>query len=248
MDHIDIKELKSLIARHKLLYHYTNFESALKIITKKTLLLNPLAKMNDFNENNKVFYSRYTASVFDNKMYKELNQYQVLSTCIDVKDSDGYIMGFNISSMWAHYAQNNKGCCLMINKISFLEENKNKITHHNKVKYDKHNNQRLDCMDCDSLYGGISQFIENKVNEIFFSKTVDWEQEQEYRIVCKTVSGSDLREELSISNSLAGVIVLAGNTDENTIIKKICDNCPFLELDNTLTESRLTAGNKHIYP
>ena len=90
---------------HKL-YHYTSFDSAIKILETKQLRLGRLEKMNDINEAyREIFYSeRLTITDIDVK--KALQEYQQASFTTDKVS----IPGYSISAMWGHYG--NKGLTL----------------------------------------------------------------------------------------------------------------------------------------
>lgn len=246
MENVDYSKISDLIGGHKLLYHYTKFESALKILSSRILLMNPLANMNDINEVEKYFYSHYTSFSYDERMYDELKKYQILCFSKDkLVHNDNVIYGYNISSMWGHYANNYEGCCLMFDQESLIAKNRHIILHSEPVEYCGINNQCINC-DCDVNY--IPQHINDEYKKFFFTKTEDWSNEQEFRIVSKRNDDEDDRKKIDISDSLVGIIILDNQKLETSILKRICGNIPVIELTNTLNIAQLVCDGKMFYP
>lgn len=246
MENVDYNKISDLIGGHKLLYHYTKFESALKILASRTLLMNPLANMNDINEVEKYFYSHYTSASFDKRMYDELKKYQLLCFCQDGIDwSNNDFFGYNISSMWGHYANNYNGCCLMLEKERLLSKNKNLFLFSGKIAYNGQNHQ---CIDCNCREDEIPNFVKNNHELFFFKKTEDWSNEQEFRIVSKRNDAKYDRIKIDISDSLIGVIVLDINHDNVRQLKEASGTIPIIELTNTLNIAQLVCDGKMIYP
>lgn len=246
MGNTDYSKISDLIGGHKLLYHYTKFESALKILSSRTLLMNSLAKMNDINEVEKYFYSHYTSASFDKRIYDELKKYQMLCLSQDGLDkSNNDFFGYNISSMWGHYADNYNGCCLMLEKERLISKNDNLILFSKGIEYKGQNHQ---CLECDCREDEIPKFVMNNHELFFFKKTEDWSNEQEFRIVSKRNNAEDDRIKIDISDSLIGVIVLDIYHRNVPILKKTCGCIPICELTNTLNCAQLVCDGHQIYP
>jgi hypothetical protein len=133
-----------------------------------------------------------------------------------------------IPTMWGHYGDKGKGVCIRmdISKIKF-----SKGLFRGSVFY----KEKMDPIDCDS--SDITQFIAKNKKHIFFTKTKDWKDEKEYRIVSKE------DEFLDISDAISEIIITSlgmTNSDEdngdlrNTLYSKglrptIEDNIKILE-------------------
>ena len=246
MENVDYNKISDLIGGHKILYHYTKFESALKILASRTLLMNPLANTNDINEVEKYFYSHYTSVSFDKRLYDELKKHQLLCFCQDGFDrANNDFLGYNVSSMWGHYANNYNGCCLMFDKERLISKNEYLILYSGKIAYNGQNHQ---CIDCNCREDEIPNFVKNNHELFFFKKTEDWSNEQEFRIVSKRNDAENDRIKIDISDSLIGVIVLDIYHCNVPALNKACDSIPICELTNTLNVAQLACDGSQIYP
>lgn len=90
------------------LFHYTTFESALKIIVSGVLKFGDFKNMNDIAE----AYREVFGMAEDSIIYKILAEYQ--SICL-TQDNPSR-RGFSIDSLWGHYAQKGSGVCLVFDK------------------------------------------------------------------------------------------------------------------------------------
>ena len=95
------------------LYHYTSFESAIKILVSNKLLFGKLSNLNDINESFRPLF--YSSSINHENALKELSKYKQISLA-----RDGKLKGFAIPSMWGHYAEKGYGVCLVFDKRSCL--------------------------------------------------------------------------------------------------------------------------------
>lgn len=134
---------------NKYLYHYTSFESALKIIDTNTLLFSKINNTNDPSESKiKIIFSPnendYNESVKNINMitdcFKKYNDFvQLLCLSMDTKINKKEMAkilsvmtkkeiyyniagrGFALPRMWAQYGSNNKGVCFILNKEALLK-------------------------------------------------------------------------------------------------------------------------------
>ncbi|MBD5542720.1 MAG: DUF2971 domain-containing protein [Lachnospiraceae bacterium] len=140
----------------KYLYHYTNFDTAIKIIHSNTLLFSSVSKTNDTSESKIKIGFEYSKTcnqdLYKDMIYKitdYLKKYtqivQLLCLSMDTKISESerkkYLAvmshkdvyydvsgrGFALPRMWAQYANNNEGVCFVFNKAKLLEQVKSKI-------------------------------------------------------------------------------------------------------------------------
>ena len=188
------------------LYHYTSFESCKKIIETNTLLFGRLKQMNDINEFYRpLFYNNNYTCKNAKKSHEIINQLQQISLTRD-NDKRGKL-GFEIPSMWGHYAKKGKGVCIVFDKRKLIEcasHSGLNIIHNDKINYI--NNFRHEIIMDSDKQGNVIDFSKKSIKRFFFIKTKDWEPEQEYRILAKNDTNRE-RLKLSLQNSLVAVIM-----------------------------------------
>lgn len=196
---------KSSFISTKKLYHYTSFESAIKIIATNTLRFGKLEAMNDINEAYRSIFYGEGLSITEKDVKNALQEYQQLSFTMDKKSTPGY----SISAMWGHYAKKGCGVCLVFdsNAIKRLVDT-DKSSWCGKIKYSKNYDGSMAVTDND-----IHKFLNDKHQEIFFIKTQDWAYEQEWRVV-KRVGCTD-NHTLNIGDSLIGIILYASESTKS---------------------------------
>ena len=222
------------------LYHYTSFDSALKILLSKSLRFGRLASMNDINESYRGIFYNSNLCLEANKIQEALSEYLQISFTSDTKVFKGY----NIPSMWGHYADRGYGVCLVFDKeklLSYLE----KDCWCGDVVYNREYNNSIDVVD-ENVH---SFFYANKEG-LFFTKTIDWQYEQEFRVV-KRNNLPDLTQDIyfQFKDSLLAIILNFATdiNNSNTVfdslnvkmIKEILPNMPILELGNFREENNL---------
>lgn len=112
--------------------------------------------------------------------------------------------GFSYPRMWAQYANNNKGVCIIFNKKKLLEEIKKyyNLIEHNSIRYvnffdlfefnekriNEYKKTVLEKEDSKDVLNFIN-FLKNNKSYIalnYFRKSKDWYNEREYRILLTT--------------------------------------------------------------
>lgn len=210
----------------KKLYHFTKFESAIKIITSRQLWFSNLRRMNDGHENSKIIFGNGIVKI--REIEKEIYKYQQISLTQDTR----CYKGFELMQMWGLYADNCRGVCLVFDKDSLIKEcTKNGITY-SEVRYDyslssdfASNAMNVECIPSE---------IEKNLNTLFYHKSRVWEHEQEFRLIKRCNNDNQLK--LNIHDSLKFVILFGDNektkdsfwgSPECIILKKI-SNVPVL--------------------
>lgn len=206
------------------MYHFTTFDTALKIIESNRLRFSRLNNMNDIHENDKMVFvdvnnkqvNMFPSEVLD-ALHDEIYKYRQIS--FTAEDYPGDKLGFNLHQMWGLYANKGEGVCLVFDKKE-LEKGFGSAVFHDRVSYDK---------TVDSYYISLSNTtdkvsfeIKEHVNEIFFHKRREWEHEQEYRLLRRCPLAT--REEyLFLGHALKFVILSSRlrNNDEVLYFKKI---------------------------
>lgn len=216
--------IKEQFEKTEKLYHFTSFDTALKIIESNHLRYGRLNNMNDIHENDKIVFvdannhptDKFPSDVLD-ELYDEIYKYRQISLTAD--DNEGDKDGFDLHQMWGLYADKGEGVCLIFDKKE-LEKGFGSATLHDRVSYDK---------TVDSYYISLSNTadkvsveIREHANEIFFHKRREWEHEQEYRLLRRCPLAT--REEyLFLGHALKFVILSSRlhNLDEVLYFKKI---------------------------
>ena len=204
------------------LYHYTKFESAIKIISSQQQKFGTLESMNDINESYKGIF--YQSDEIPPKTVKScLRNYRQISLTMDKPGRQG----FDIPAMWGHYADKGDGVCLVYDKNKLLASINGKPYKHGKITYtNKYDNTII----VDDNY--IDYFLKRHMGKLFFTKTRDWSYEQEFRIL--TVSTASQPLFLPLNGSIIAVIMHSKNDDSvlgtvnAELIRKIT-NIPILE-------------------
>ena len=216
--------IKEQFEKTEKLYHFTSFDTALKIIESNHLRYGRLNNMNDIHENDKIVLvdaknhptDKFPSDVLD-ELYDEIYKYRQISLTADDKEGDKD--GFDLHQMWGLYADKGEGVCLIFDKKE-LEKGFGSAALHDRVSYDK---------TVDSYYISLSNTadkvsieIRKHANEIFFHKRREWEHEQEYRLLRRCPIAT--REEyLFLGHALKFVILSSRlhNLDEVLYFKKI---------------------------
>ena len=216
--------IKEQFEKTEKLYHFTSFDTALKIIESNHLRYGRLNNMNDIHENDKIVLvdannhptDKFPSDVLD-ELYDKIYKYRQISLTAD--DNEGDKDGFDLHQMWGLYADKGEGVCLIFDKKE-LEKGFGSATLHDRVSYDK---------TVDSYYISLSNTadkvsveIREHANEIFFHKRREWEHEQEYRLLRRCPLAT--REEyLFLGHALKFVILSSRlhNLDEVLYFKKI---------------------------
>ena len=216
--------IKEQFEKTEKLYHFTSFDTALKIIESNHLRYGRLNNMNDIHENDKIVFvdannhptDKFPSDVLD-ELYDEIYKYRQISLTADDKEDDKE--GFDLHQMWGLYADKGEGVCLIFDKKE-LEKGFGSAALHDRVSYDK---------TVDSYYISLSNTadkvsveIREHANEIFFHKRREWEHEQEYRLLRRCPLAT--REEyLFLGHALKFVILSSRlhNLDEVLYFKKI---------------------------
>ena len=219
------------------LYHYTKFESAIKIISSQQQKFGTLESMNDINESYKAIF--YQSDEIPPETVKScLRNYRQISLTMDKPGRQG----FDIPAMWGHYADKGDGVCLVYDKNKLLASINGKPYKQGKITYtNKYDNTII--VDDDDIYC----FLKQHCKELFFTKTRDWSYEQEFRILA--ISTKDPLF-LPLNGSIIAVIMHSTNDDSifgtvnAEIISKITD-LPLLEYAHWFGQTTLNDSNEH---
>lgn len=228
------------------LYHYTKAETAIDyILSSGTLKFSSYRNTNDPKESKDWFFipgtnenrdlSKYTPEYLTDIMNPRLKlATNLLCFSIDQSLTGNHLedtpkRGFCKPRMWAQYADNHKGICLVFNSETLSKEihkNFNRLTYiSDHIQYkdrliaDIQTEQafivNIDCLENwgadEYAYGHGQKFAKR----LFFEKALDWSNEDEYRWVVFDCENELL---LEYKNALRG-IVFGANCSDDTISK-----------------------------
>lgn len=172
------------------LFHYTKFDKLLAILESMTLRSAPLALMNDLNEGrvNELDWGGDADKMLEVEHYIQnkcsiicfAKNYQVNSNCEE---------GSNHPAMWAHYADDSSGACIVLDKETLLEINKDKLKNVF-YKFDSVSYEIISAPDVEDVDAqedlSISAFVQKNYHELFFKKHTDWSYETEERFLVES--------------------------------------------------------------
>lgn len=237
---VEFKNLKKL-------YHYTRFDTALKILASRSLRFGRLHDMNDIHENDKLSYvdsseiaiNSFSVDVVD-AIACEMAKYRQLSF---TADSSPGKLGFDLHQMWGLYADKGQGVCLVFDKDMLCERFEDAVLH-NTVSYDT---------SVESFYiansnctQSIQREIQEQAKKLFFHKRKEWEHEQEYRVI-KYCSNLKREEYLDYGKALKYIILNSAIEDVDVVrfkeivekLNKHTNESPILVYGNGLLDYSL---------
>lgn len=224
----------------KHVFHFTKFESALRIIATKSLKFGRFNNMNDIAEVKRDVYGMVPPKT----ILDELSKYQSISLTLD-KPSH---RGFKIDPLWGHYAQGGNGACLVFDMdklaLRIREQFGEKATMES-IRYSSdHSNAIFTEGDSQEK---VKKFIKDNLQEIFFTKSIDWKYEQELRIL---IEGHSTEEKLLYGDdALVTVILCLPKVDdykksaEFKVLKSLLPNIPILHYTTSLGNKELLDEN-----
>ena len=226
------------------LYHYTTVDNAIRIVASNTLLFGKLETMNDINESYRcVFGNPNTIQ----EAHNLLKQYQQLSFVADNLPRRGY----DIPSMWGHYAERGHGVCLVFNRQSLSDCFSSDMINNN-VDYLSEYDSSIIIEE-----NSVEQFFAKNTQKLFFTKTSDWANEQEFRVILK--SSNQMRVKVNFCNSLLAIVFYFAadvekgdsvfNSSNVDVLMRLNPKIQFLELGywNGVANLRNNEGKEVIF-
>ena len=234
--------------KNQYLFHYTSYASALGILLSQQMRMGSLKNMNDpleFQDHRKdsiVFCDNPTNEEialrmrrFNDAVIEREKAVRFSSFSMDLsKGSQGEYYnnlskGWARSRMWAQYADNHKGVCLVFDKKKLVEDFENSFksdlceTHCGKVDYTN---------NLDSLKETLSKLCDSFLTldkiQFLFLKCEDFKDEQEFRLLLINKRLKDENESVSfsIAKSICGVIPGTKFSKENELsLRKAIESC-----------------------
>ena len=168
--------------RYKRLYHYTSFNSFLKIFYSKKLKFGATVNMNDIMEANKRVISNNRNQMPLFFAFKDtIASYKQISFTMDY---DSMFKGCMSNSMWYHYGDKRNGVCIEFDfdKLRTLMPHKAKS---GAVSYKYLMKDNILLPLSAKTISDVETFVKQNLRKIFFYKTNEWKYENEYRIICQ---------------------------------------------------------------
>ena len=229
-----------MIYSGKHVFHYTKFESALRIIATQSLKFGHFTNMNDIAEVKRDVYGMVPPKT----ILDELSKYQSISLTLD----DSSHRGFYIDPLWGHYAQGGNGACLVFDRNKLTQRVREQFGERatmRPIQYSSgHSNAIFTEGDSQEI---VKKFIKDNLKEVFFTKSIDWEYEQELRIL---IEGLGTEEKLLYGDdALIAVIVCLPKVDdykesaEFKVLKSLLPDIPILHYTTSLGNKELLDEN-----
>lgn len=175
------------------------------------------------------------------------SEFRVLCCTMDAKDNPGDAFveerGYGLSKMWAQYADNHQGVCFALKRTE-IDRELEKITDQTNSRWSKpveykrlggrtpeSEDKKAFTIDGDKIKSlGIEEafhrHVEEHVERLLFTKSLDWRDEREYRWISSDYSSDSIH--ISIDGALAGVF--AGNKSNTTMQKLLGHLCKDLQV------------------
>ena len=199
----------------KFLYHFTSAESLMKILENMTLKLSSFEHLNDLNEKEIKFVLQDWLHGLEIKKFITKNC-KLISFSRNFELEKGFCeCGCNHPRMWAQYAENNKGACIVINENKLIQHNNNYL---NELFWKIENVEYEPYMTNENpVESDVPEsFVKKNYRTIFFEKHKDWQQEDERRFLC--INGPDF---LTINDCIE--FICLGNNFESENYEKLSE-------------------------
>lgn len=228
-------------SHNKYIFHYTTLDTALRYILRtRQLRLGPYANTNDPRESKDWEFTWFVPDSVEtigpsrvpDSVWAELGDRantigkhvcRVLCTTQDdpqrSNERQHFGRGYCHPRMWAQYAGEHSGACLVLDKELLNSAITETLTplgqvFSGQVRYADHTKHDLDAFELDYshiLKEGIETVMKRKLAQFrhtyFFQKALDWQQEQEYRWVLIGDNNTPEYVRIDISTSLKYMIV-----------------------------------------
>ena len=203
------------------LFHFTSWKNFQLIMNALSLLPSSFGNLNDLNEanvNNMNMTENFMVMYDAEKYIKERCHLLCFSQNYEINGIGQE--GSNHPAMWAHYAENSDGVCIVIDKEKFIKTNRQILDTHyyqfEDVSYSIINT--LDDEEIDYKVETPEEFIKNNWKGLFFLKHKDWENEDEHRLLIMDYEGK-----FSIDGCIKYIVLGRKVFLDNTKMKSIID-------------------------
>jgi hypothetical protein len=198
--------------RFEKLYHYTSFNTFVKIWCTKKLKFGITNDVNDILEATKSIQ----VEVFQLPLmfaYEDIkNSYKQISFTMDY---DTYIKGCMSPLMWGIYGDKRKGVCIEFDfsKLNFPENCLMDV-----VDYLPNYYSRVSLPSHLKSINDIENFVKQNAKEIFFTKHDSWKNENEFRLLSNNL------DFLDINNAITAIYLTSHNSTECICVENLVQN------------------------
>lgn len=174
------------------LFHFTTWKNFKLIMSDLSLLPSSFGNLNDLNEaniNNMNMNENFMVMYDAERYIKERCRLLCFTQNYEINGIGQE--GTNHPAMWAHYADNSNGVCIVIDKEKFIKINRQILdTHYHKFEDVSYNivNTPVD-EEINYKVDKPEEFIKNNWKGLFFLKHKDWENEDEHRLFIMDYEG-----------------------------------------------------------
>lgn len=167
-----------------LLCHFTKGESLLKILSSMQLKFSKFANLNDLNETEVNFQvTNFNLSV--TIVTQIIEKCRLISFTKDTFDHESGLIdewALNHPRMWAQYADDNKGACLVLDEKKLVQQNPS-LLNQDIFKIEDVDYDMWTMSDEEENSKTFDEVIQDRYKLIFFIKSKDWIGERERRIL-----------------------------------------------------------------
>ena len=201
--------------RGRKLYHYTSFESFVKIWLSQKILLGSIENVNDFMEYKHTVEVNNPCCLPLTEAFNDVRMsFRQLSFTLD----DDQMEGFRNPIMWGQYANKGKGVCIEFDFNKLFLNYKDKSDVFDGFVCYKDKLPKLPPINGIITRNDIRRYILRNKEPIMFTKFTVWDAENEYRIVSDNIS------EIEIDNTISAVYLTSCLSDECVFVEKLLEN------------------------
>lgn len=198
--------------RGRKLYHYTSFESFVKIWLSQKILLGSIENVNDFMEYKHTVEVNNPCCLPLTEAFNDVRMsFRQLSFTLD----DDQMEGFKNPMMWGQYANKGRGVCMEFdfNKLYLNYKDKSEVFDGFVCYKDKL--PKLPPINGIITRNDIRRYIHRNKEPIMFTKFTVWDSENEYRIVSDNIC------EIEIDNTISAVYLTSCLSDECKFVERL---------------------------
>ena len=201
--------------RGRKLYHYTSFESFVKIWLSQKILLGSIENVNDFMEYKHTVEVNNPCCLPLTEVFNDVRMsFRQLSFTLD----DDRMEGFKNPMMWGQYANKGRGVCMEFDFNKLFLNYKDKSDVFDGFVCYKDKLPKLSPINGIITRNDIRRYILRNKEPIMFTKFTVWDAENEYRIVSDNIS------EIEIDNTISAVYLTSCLSDECVFVEKLLEN------------------------
>ena len=215
MDTINKREPPREALQGRKLYHYTSFESFVKIWLSKKIRFGSIENVNDFMEYKHTIEVNNPCCLPLTEAFNDVRKsFRQISFTLD----DDQMEGFKNPMMWGQYANKGKGVCIEFDFNKLLLNYKDKADVFVGFVCYKDKLPKLPPINGQKTKNDIRRYILCNKEPIMFTKFTVWSAENEYRIVSDNIS------EIEIDNTISAVYLTSCLSDECEFVEKLLEN------------------------